>query len=480
MVLLLVATACGPAELDREAWLHQVLLQDNLGWMNRDNSLLAEKFSRMGADDYNFMRATAGVLFADVARLSDERVETSFLTEPQATQVFIVGDAHPENFGTVHPGEGPFPTVAYTTDAYPLPWEIQDLDVANFGPYTLDVRRAAQGLAALCVPLTPLTGGDVEGYPDEAVEALALAYVDEIEAQVAGAGWDGLADADEDGEIVEYYLEEALEEGAERKRLFGNAEVDANGELWFVRDEALDETGHGQIEPTDEEWRLLERLMAAYEPKPEGFRMRDAVRRYGSGITSVPALRFRVLWDQGADGPDDDQIFQLRELVDPPEPPGRLGERAGFTDNPERLQLAIDTVWTRGTDSDVRATALLDGDRAFKSLTWSSWVQGVDHDKLLERAQDGKVEWDDLVRFGALMGRALAAAHARAPLAGGGDALPVIAADLSGDRAGFAAEVVAMARHDLDQLEEDADHFDVLLEAYGPLLGLDDLADGLY
>ena len=56
----------------------------------------------------------------------------------------------------------------------------------------------------------------------------------------------------------------------------------------------------------------------------EGEPVIDVARRYGMGVASLPAVRYALLFDLGDDSPDDDAMLFLREVVDPPAPPGRL------------------------------------------------------------------------------------------------------------------------------------------------------------
>ena len=59
-----------------------------------------------------------------------------FLQDPQALQVLIFGDPHPENWGVmVHDGEASL--------------EMMDLDAAEHGPWHFDLRRLVLGLSVL-------------------------------------------------------------------------------------------------------------------------------------------------------------------------------------------------------------------------------------------------------------------------------------------------------------------------------------------
>ncbi len=464
----LLLTACADVDADaaRAAWLVDSLVTENRVWSSRDPELLATKYRRMAADPYDFVRGTAGVFLRDAARPGTDRPQTAFAADPVTAQVLLVGDPHPENFGTFLPLDPP--TEAGLDE--PLLVELADLDGVAFGPYVLDVRRLGLGLAALldgagcdaACRVAPLAAM-AEGYAEE-IEAWA-----EVESHLAGKVADG-----EHGDLVDARLGNSRVEGLLGSRRADLTQSTVSGAR-LRRDLAVDADGRGMLAPTGEERAQLDRLLAAY-PGPEGFRELDAVRRFGTGIASLPAVRYVVLWDRGADGPEDDDLLQLREVVDPAPPPGLLPAMPGlFEDNAERIESSAARLWSR-PDADPRLAGLTDGAMSFKAISWSSWFDVFDHEVIAEFLATGEADLGDVEELAELLGRLLADAHARAPTARGELAAPAIAADLADRQDAWIDERVEHAELDLDRARRDHLLFVDALDRLGPLLGADALA----
>ena len=80
-MIFLLGCAAGDADQARTAWIREQLANDNAVWLSRDPDLLAMKYARMAADRFDFLRGTAGLFLADVARPDPSRTPTTFLTE---------------------------------------------------------------------------------------------------------------------------------------------------------------------------------------------------------------------------------------------------------------------------------------------------------------------------------------------------------------------------------------------------------------
>ncbi|MFT4628759.1 MAG: hypothetical protein ACI8PZ_007455, partial [Myxococcota bacterium] len=209
-MVVLFALACSQADPapGRQAWLVDALVDDNRIWLSRDGELLAAKYRKMAADPYDYMRGTQGVFLADLARAGTERVGTSFVTVPEAGAVLLVGDPHPENIGLFLPGEGPGPGLGEPSPVV-FVLEPNDLDGAAFGPWVLDLRRAALGLAVLADALD----GCGVGCRHAAIEALAEGYTDGIGERADGERAVRAAELDGWGAIVADQVERVLVEG---------------------------------------------------------------------------------------------------------------------------------------------------------------------------------------------------------------------------------------------------------------------------
>lgn len=461
MPLLLVSTAllaCSPGGASaRSAFIQDVLVEDNRIWLTRDPELVARKFEAMAEDRYDFMRGTIALHFADIGRPDPDRTPSRFLQDADATSVLLVGDPHPENATLCHPEPG-------RPGAPSL--EFVDLDAAGFGPWTLDARRAALGVQVLARTLS----GCGAGCQDRAVGAFARAYAARIE-DPAGAG-------PVEGAVVDELIDRAEERGLERQRIRHVTTTTPAGSQGFVHDDRT------RLEPLDrEESAILDGALGAWMDSPIApprMRVLDRARRFGSGISSQPALRFVVLWDTGGPTAEDDRLLQIREVVDAPPAPGRaLDQTALFDDNAERVEYAARTLWSR-VDADPWASGLRSGGVDLKSVSWMDWLQPIDHDAIAEEWDEGDLDARDLAELAATLGDVLAASHARGETASGSPAGPVIRRDLGagGGAPALAAELGTQAREDAVRLERDHMLFVDLLDSEGPLLGAGRILSG--
>ncbi|MFT5456967.1 MAG: hypothetical protein ACI9K2_003457 [Myxococcota bacterium] len=474
-MVVLFALACSQADPapGRQAWLVDALVDDNRIWLSRDGELLAAKYRKMAADPYDYMRGTQGVFLADLARAGTERVGTSFVTVPEAGAVLLVGDPHPENIGLFLPGEGPGPGLGEPSPVV-FVLEPNDLDGAAFGPWVLDLRRAALGLAVLADALD----GCGVGCRHAAIEALAEGYTDGIGERADGERAVRAAELDGWGAIVADQVERVLVEGRRRDRLVSATVAPDLRTRSLAVDRAL-HRDQGVLALTGKERAQLDRLLAD-SPLPRGFRELGAARVFGLGVASLPAVRFMVLWDRGDDGPADDELLQLREVVDPAAVPTLGPSVPGlFDDNADRLSTASRLLWER-SDTDVRSAGVTDGDQAFKHVTWSSWNQGFDHSRIAADWAAGRADEDDLAGLAERIGHVLAGAHARAPTASGGRGLAAISRDIDGRSRRFASELVTATDADIASLSWDYRLFRGALSRLGPLLGAGRLAEDVH
>ena len=460
-LLLAALTGCSGANPDagRQAWLVEQLVQDNLIWTSRDPALLASKYQKMAADPYDFMRGSLGVFYADLQRTSERRATTRFVSQAESGAILLVGDPHPENVGTFLPEA---PGADARSELPGLVLDFNDLDGAAFGPWILDLRRAAVGLGALTLGLE---GCELDCRAD-AVLALAEGY------SAAVLGQDELSASRVADNITLRLIEDTVEDGLERKRLDDLTAVDADGQRRFLLDEALDDEGAGLLALTEEEAAQLTRLVSGLR-LPPGARALDGARRYGSGVASSPAVRYVLLYDLGEDGDLDDELIQLREVTDPPTPPSLRPTLPGLFDSQaDRAEQAPRLLWS-SPRLDPHLDALSDGVMTFKALSYSSWFSGYDHGDVAEDWAEGKIGPADLAALARSVGVLLGEAHLRAPTASGEDPGPTLRAELT--QPGLADELLADAEADLTQLQADYAHFQAALADFGPCLGADEL-----
>ncbi len=455
IVVSAIAMGCAGSNPDagREAWVVSQLLSDDKVWLDRDPSLVATKWAVMAADPYDFMRGSLGMWARDLARPAADRPRFDLLDVP--TVRLVVGDPHPENFGTF--------LSASADPATGLAFEVNDLDAASYGTWSVDVRRGAMGLA-LMVDVAPCAS-----CATEAVDAYARAYADAVSG---GAE----VELDRCGALVTSLAASVREDLASDHTLT----KDTTAEGVLVR-EPMDEVGKGMLDLTDDERGQVSHLfdqLAATDTAPPNLRLLDAVRRFGRGVASLPAVRYLWLVDQGQDGLADDELVQVREVVDPPQLPGVIRPTDGeFADPTSRVQAASALLWPRA-DLDPWLAALSDDGQTFKVQAFGDGFQGLDHADVASAIAEGDVAAVDAADLGRCLGSRLGAAHRRAPGLGPLDGPDVIPRALAGRVDAFAGEVTRAAELDSAQVVSDRALLATALDADGPLLGADDVFAG--
>ena len=271
-------------------------------------ALVAGKYATMANDDVAFFRGSIA-LYRHAAR--DGRAEASSsryaLEEPLVPSL---GDAHPENFGTLLAPDGT------------LALEPNDFDAADDAPYLWDVRRLACGMALAASVSNPDDAAAREK-TSSARHAIALratkAYVRGLDAALDGQKPRITASG---GVILD--------------DLFARAERDRATHAELDDFTALDGTTRrlkrGRLSPDDAQKLLVDlpeparaslaATLAEYrttllEPPDSGFFTPiDAARELGSGVASWPRVRVIVLCRGPSDAPDDDVLLEVKELAD--------------------------------------------------------------------------------------------------------------------------------------------------------------------
>jgi len=454
-------TACAPVdpELARAEWMREVLVTADRMFLAREPELVADKYAAMAADPYAWMRGTVPWYYAARSRPDPSRPPTAFLANAASTAVLLVGDPHPENCSTL----------ATTLVADPVDTvqtvEFIDLDAAGWGPWLLDVRRGALGLHTLSAQLAGC-GADCRA---EVVAAFSDAYAEAIVDKAR----EGLVE----GFVLVDLLEEATNEGPQQRRLERDAPDDGSGHgRAFVREAGVLE------EPSRSEKQLFDDVFATMAPDlPDGLRVLDVARRYGRGISSMPAIRFSVVVDRGDDGPQDDALVDIREVLDPVPLPGRAVQApATFENNGHRVGRAARTLWTL-PDADPYAAHGCLGRHCFKSLSKHSWFQDIERSKVIEEWMEDDLSPADIADLAADLGGVLARAHMRGGVVDGRDSGIAIRDDLlaGGGVDALRTELLRDTAAEHRRLLDDHALFVGMLDIYGPILGADDMLEHL-
>lgn len=442
-MLSLLLLGCTTSDMDRQSHMMAVLTEANASYLERDPVRVADKFEVMADDPFDFMRGSAPWYWQDMAER--QAMETHFLKVEGSTQVLLVGDLHPENVGTCLPGEEPWAEQRDSDAALTL--EAVDLDGVGLGPWILDLRRAALGMALL---VEPMQGCEDDCLVDM-IGTFSLAYAEELNVRAQGnPGWDSILSA-ENGTVLADLMTKARMEGVEGQRI-DDWTTGFSVHRRLKLDDDLNKHGQGMLALSTDEEKQLDRLLENY-PKPKGFRVLDRARHYGTGVASLPAIRYTILWDLGEDSPDDDFLMEFREVRPPPAlPHTSLQPLVAFEDLSTQIIQSAAILWSR-PDADVRYTAVVDGDMTFKAFNVGSWFQHLDHTEMQEAWEEGQLTEKDLLKLSASLGRLLAAAHSR------GQSGAVIAQDLGADTEILQLELETWAIADRDRSLDDYDLF---------------------
>ena len=98
--------SCAPADETRELELQDALVSDHLDLLRRDPAQVAAKWEAMEADPFQFLRGSAGLWARDASLPGGRANLPTILDAPVFARVLLVGDPHPENFGTFLPLDG--------------------------------------------------------------------------------------------------------------------------------------------------------------------------------------------------------------------------------------------------------------------------------------------------------------------------------------------------------------------------------------
>ena len=463
-LLAVGVTACsvGDADLLRQAWLVDALVRDNAVWLPGREDDLAAKYAKMASDPYNYMRGSLAVALADSARPTGERGPNAFLTVDGTESVLIAVDPHPENLGSFFPGVQAPPTELGS--AVSLVAEVNDLDGAQHGPWTWDVRRAALGVSLILWQ----SGCDVDCRMDLTAH-FAEAYAEALVVQAEGGpGWIASVAPSDPGPLAEM-VRRATDRGIRRDKLerftdplgvdrridFESADLPEGQSLEWV-----DEPAFSQL--TD--W--LDRLGV-----PGPIERHHVARRRGQGVASLPAERYLVVTRWGQDGDAAWRLLTVREVVDPPILPNRSpGWVPTYSSNAQRLIASSEGLWSRA-DADGLFFAAGDGGRTFKRVSAGSFFERLDSGDVADRIVESADPRQERLWFVDDVGRLLAAAHARGTTASGASAAAVISADLAGRQGMLVDQVRRDAEVDLQRLLSDHALFVDALDILGPTLG---------
>lgn len=446
VLVLALGGACSAAADDRAAFVIDVLSRDNQRWLDRDRAAVAGKYRLMAARQFDFFRGSAGLYWRDVTAAGAGARPSPFAAADGAW-LWIVGDPHLENLGTRRRADG----VVY------VDWN--DYDAATRGPWWLDGRRLALGLAL---------AADDAGLPalgPTLIDVAAHAYASEL-GRLADGGPIAL---ERDGAVVADLCARAatagdagarladytrLDDAGRRVMFYGDVEPPAADGTWIDTTVPVPAAARADVLAAIGAWRRGALVPAGA--------LLGISRRLGAGVASYPAPRYYALLAGPSDRLDDDLLIELKEAVAPAGmPPAPAAVALGLAEG-DRTVVA-ERALAASPDDDVLLGGATIGPRSFRVRSRSGYERGVD---LADLAGDAA----GLAELAAVAGRALARAHGRAPTLDGAPAAAVIAPRLRGEAAALAAAWQRDAVDDAARLRADHAAFVDAL-ARDPLLG---------
>lgn len=257
----------------------QEILAHNRQFRDSNKEDLALKIASMREDVYPFFRATAHLFYRDMAALP-----SSPYTNAQTGRCWLVGDAHPANFGALRDAGGA------------QVFAVSDFDEAHPGQYLWDLRRLAVGLL-----LAPYANKPAPDERRAAIAAMATAYLACMEQfRSAGAAQAFRLTEDNTSGIVQ----KTIKKGAKGER--GELLAKFKGE----------ETAAPSQARIDAVLAAMPGYIAAIAPamrKPEGFYdVLDVRQRFGAGMGSLGKLRYYALLRGGAEG---QVMLELKQAI---------------------------------------------------------------------------------------------------------------------------------------------------------------------
>jgi uncharacterized protein (DUF2252 family) len=447
---LLLSAACADAPDDaREAEVVSILARADEATIRARPALSVGKYATMAGGAFEYYRGSLPVYRSDwrSAKIAPSRFALD------APLVPSLGDAHPENFGTMRASDG---SVAL---------EPNDFDSADRAPYLWDVRRLASGMA-LAAHLAQLD----EPSARNVGRAVAEGYSEAIRAAATGTAPGRITDGGGNA-----YLEDLFRRS--NRDLLARAEhatlTVMDGSTRRLRRGVLDPTKPDNVylDLPDAANNVLPATLASYRetlvgpPAPEFFTVLDAVRELGSGVASYAKVRVIVLVRGPTDDAGDDVVLELKELVDSSVagfyPPG-----VAFDDVATRVRESSRAAWAR-PDADP-----LWGTSTFVGLPCQIKTEAEGFKTIRVAKMTGALGTVDvLADLGHRLGALIARVHA-VSVPDTGSAAGAVAAIISQDPKGFADEQADVASAYAAQVVGDLSRFQDARVRFGSLLGV--------
>ncbi|MBI3270171.1 MAG: DUF2252 family protein [Planctomycetes bacterium] len=393
------------------------------------------KFEKLAGSPADFFRGTAPLFWEDLGR--DPRLKT-YGGVPD-TRTWVVGDLHPDNFGSREDDRG---RVVYG---------LNDFDAATVADYQLDVWRMAAGIS-----LRARAAGLDREEEREAMEAFARAYREGLEDRRGKEHprAEPLSADTASGPLRDFLLR--VEKKKSRAAMLRQWTAKHGGERAF-------DAASGKLAAVDPTTRTAvgegmrdygKTLSGGLRWDPRYFHVKVVARRVGAGTGSLGADRFYVLVEGETDADDDDRILDVKRQTRPPaDDVLPKSERATFA-NPALRAVLAEKALLRHADDHLGWMRVGDGFFSVREL--SPYKDALSSDDLRGKK--------DFRRMSEAWGGILADAHAGAdndfdPKWVGHSLERGVAARLGKDRKGFDRLVASVGSEYADRVERDFQSF---------------------
>ena len=385
----------------RQRWLRDHFLADHRMLLGRAPEDTQGKFLKMAQSPYNYFRGSANMALRDATE------QDNALFDPSVPAIWLVGDPHPENFGTFRLPQGR------------MTLEVNDFDATLKGPYLWDIHRLSVGFGVLWAmardqgllgdeDLEPLLKVLVAAYLDELQQTDDALFLRQSFASKEGAS----AHA---GAIYADLIRRASKDGDKREALsdyttrragqpaLRRGVLEPSDHPLIARDVLTDPPAHLSDLPHTTRQAYLQTLLPARRPASLGQPL-DVASRLGAGVGSYPVQRLYVLYPS-------DLLLEYKEILAPFVP---SGFQAPTATSPAQRAVDAQRAMHSSPQSDLWLGHVQRDGASFKVRQRTKYQKGIKVTRLLDEAKQGGWSMQDLHAFAQVSARILARAHTRA------------------------------------------------------------------
>lgn len=397
--------------------------------LSRENQ--RAKYEKMLLSPFQFYRGSAYLFYFDVMRMP-----LSFHT-PEDKPTWLQGDLHFENFG------------AFMNENGKLVYDTNDFDEGYLGSYLHDVLRMAASLALYAEELD---------YPEEAQKQLIRKFVKAYYEQLQI-----FATNDADPSTFVFHkantsgpIQSVLEELESRdaEELLEKTTTIENGERRFILSDKMQPLSTDERMALEEAWpEYIDSLDEDNERRKGFFKIKDVVKKSGSGTGSIGLQRYYILVEGKKDGELRDDIVLEAKEARSPVPAHFFSYNLLFgEEEPHHGKRVILSQKAMQYLQDPFLGYFTIGDHQFYVRENSPYVGEVEQEQLTDT--------EDMNKTVDIMGKVTAKMHARADVDAENDVLSYesekeILKAIDGEVDGFVAEMVLWAIFYKKQVHED-------------------------